>query len=677
MATSFFNNNCEDEVEELESAKQYADLARDWAIKMDGLVDGIDFSSKFWANQAAIGAGARITIKEDGTPLGDQFTTLNFGAGVTATQTTTNEVLIQSTGQILVETFDDGVGFIAGTSDEITLATEVVSKNNIDIYFDGMYQNKETYDVSGVLVTFDSVIPVGVGEIEVVYPRLMDVGIAAAENVTFGSTNVDDELVSLDARLTVTESDITSLDGRLTIVERSALVNRPFPNVAAVDTATFLQTGDFVEWLGYTTPGDGGGNKGEIGTGFGTADNGSVFDLSGSGLQARGLFPLGFTSPKQWGAVGDGVADDTVPVSNWQAFTGIQLSPSGDYNTPGSVGASGSTRVLIADNTSESGSDIPYLTIADEPFKTLPKNHVFVQQDTANRSDAVCVQIQRIVSTDDGNTNPKALRAITVVNDGTGGNQVEYAISGEVENSDNSGTAVEGGTSISGVSLKKAAGTGVMFGGHFQVKDETDAATVGGIVGVECNIQANGPDTNSNRIGFDLIARTYEPGTLAGEFSAGLRIRNSSTIDGGKWTNAILIQDGVQTTPQAITIENSPGTIVGYGIEDSGQKARGIDLQGQYGIAAIDAKNSNLTTSDVVIRLKDKGKIQFDDASNSFIKWDSAVNSGGGSLVLGGQSTQTTVGAAGAASALPANPTGYLNLNINGADFVLPFYNQA
>ena len=35
---------------------------------------------------------------------------------------------------------------------------------------------------------------------------------------------------------------------------------------------------------------------------------------------------------------------------------------------------------------------------------------------------------------------------------------------------------------------------------------------------------------------------------------------------------------------------------------------------------------------------------------------------------------QTTVGAAGAASALPATPTGYKTETINGAQYVIPFY---
>lgn len=42
-------------------------------------------------------------------------------------------------------------------------------------------------------------------------------------------------------------------------------------------------------------------------------------------------------------------------------------------------------------------------------------------------------------------------------------------------------------------------------------------------------------------------------------------------------------------------------------------------------------------------------------------------------LTFGGD-TQTTVGAAGAASALPATPTGYAVITIGGTDYVLPYY---
>jgi hypothetical protein len=36
--------------------------------------------------------------------------------------------------------------------------------------------------------------------------------------------------------------------------------------------------------------------------------------------------------------------------------------------------------------------------------------------------------------------------------------------------------------------------------------------------------------------------------------------------------------------------------------------------------------------------------------------------------------SQTTVGAAGGASALPATPTGYIPVTINGVEYVVPFY---
>jgi hypothetical protein len=213
-----------------------------------------------------------------------------------------------------------------------------------------------------------------------------------------------------------------------------------------------------------------------------------------------------------------------------------------------------------------------------------PRNLLFVRQETAERSDSTAVQIQRVVTTDDGHVNPKALRALTVITGG-GGDQIEYAISGEVENSDNTRSGAEGGAAVSGVALKKAANTGIMFGAHFQVKDETGAATVGGIVGVECNIQGNGADTNANRFGFDIIARTFGAGA-AGVFTAGVRIRNSEGAAGGRWTHGVLIEDGAQTVLNGITIDTSPGAS-GYGISDTGSKPVGLLLAGAYGAAAI------------------------------------------------------------------------------------------
>ena len=45
-----------------------------------------------------------------------------------------------------------------------------------------------------------------------------------------------------------------------------------------------------------------------------------------------------------------------------------------------------------------------------------------------------------------------------------------------------------------------------------------------------------------------------------------------------------------------------------------------------------------------------------------------------GDLTLASPTTQTTVGAAGGASALPATPTGYITVNLGNGPVVIPYY---
>ena len=48
-----------------------------------------------------------------------------------------------------------------------------------------------------------------------------------------------------------------------------------------------------------------------------------------------------------------------------------------------------------------------------------------------------------------------------------------------------------------------------------------------------------------------------------------------------------------------------------------------------------------------------------------------------GTLTFASSPTQTTVGAAGGASALPATPTGYLQMNLGNQLFIIPFYDPS
>ena len=87
-------------------------------------------------------------------------------------------------------------------------------------------------------------------------------------------------------------------------IDRRGIV---FDSVADMKAFAGLQLGAKVRTLGYYAPGDGGGNDYEIvAAGTGTDDGGSFIDLSGSGLQAKGLFGA-TVNVKQFGAVGDGV----------------------------------------------------------------------------------------------------------------------------------------------------------------------------------------------------------------------------------------------------------------------------------------------------------------------------------------------------------------------------------
>jgi hypothetical protein len=186
---------------------------------------------------------------------------------------------VGSSGTVIINTFKDGVEYTAGFSNTISISQTLASKNNAWVFFDGVYQEKETYLLSGTLITFDSVIPIGVSTIEVVMPLVLDVGQTSAENVIF-STN----------------GNVEELLGKTLV----------FSNVAAIISATWLAIGMFCTTLGYSSAGDGGDNTYQIvAAGTGTPDGGEYIDLTGSSLQARGLFTKGHRTPKQYGTSSD------------------------------------------------------------------------------------------------------------------------------------------------------------------------------------------------------------------------------------------------------------------------------------------------------------------------------------------------------------------------------------
>jgi hypothetical protein len=104
----------------------------------------------------------------------------------------------------------------------------------------------------------------------------------------------------------------------------------------------------------------------------------------------------------------------------------------------------------------------------------------------------------------------------------------------------------------------------------------------------------------------------------------------------------------------------------------------------------IDGSRVPVSRATVGLWLADNVQVRLSDSANYYLRYRSSTsqvviaNTGtdffgidmtSGAMYLN-TLTQATVGAPGAASALPANPLGYWMANINGVSVSIPFYTQ-
>jgi hypothetical protein len=118
-----------------------------------------------------------------------------------------------------------------------------------------------------------------------------------------------------------------------------------FRNVAQMEAAQYLQVGWFANTKGYFNPGDGGGNDYEIvAAGTGTDNSGSFIDLSGSGLQAKGLFVDGLIVPEQFGCSTSLCTTELQAAFDYAA--GKQINLISNYLVDDAISVSSNTKVI-------------------------------------------------------------------------------------------------------------------------------------------------------------------------------------------------------------------------------------------------------------------------------------------------------------------------------------------
>jgi hypothetical protein len=147
-------------------------------------------------------------------------------------------------------------------------------------------------------------------------------------------------------------------------------------------------------------------------------------------------------------------------------------------------------------------------------------------------------------------------------------------------------------------------------------------------------------------------------------------------VSNATFINGILMQ-GAYTTALNISATAT------WGIYMSGTKTVGIDL-------------SNGTHTNAAIRIKELEELQFNNAGTSALAYDSTfvvpglfyrfstaavagfTNAGdlyvSNTIRWSSSVTASTVGAAGGASALPATPSGYIKVLIDGVYYKVPYY---
>jgi hypothetical protein len=168
--------------------------------------------------------------------------------------------------------------------------------------------------------------------------------------------------------------------------------------------------------------------------------------------------------------------------------------------------------------------------------------------------------------------------------------------------------------------------------------------------------------------------------TVKGSVNADTFISNSNgdiTIDPAG-TGAIVLtgpitHTGTQSTTGQLNVDNL--RLDGNAISATTGGITLTPADGQN--VTVSGTNTNLTAGEANFTLMEATTVRADTIENDTSDGDISISTQGTGVIDLNTATQSTVGSAGAASALPGTPTGYIKIKIAGTMRVIPFYDEA
>jgi microcystin-dependent protein len=320
------------------------------------VVDGFKVAIVKWtgdSNGVSIVRSGSDTINgATSAAIGSQYTSTTFVADFESNQWLSVTSGLGSTN-VAVDQFSGN-----GSTVAFTLSGDAGSENNTQVFVSGVYQEKDTYSLSGTTLTFSAAPPTGTGNIEVVWTaplaigvpsdgtvtpaKMADVGVTAA---TYGSATEIPQ-ISVNAKGQITSASNVAVSGvPVGAVEMFAMNTAPTgwlkANGAAVSRTTYSALFS------------------AIGTVFGVGDGSTTFNVP----DLRGEFIRGW--------------DDARGIDSGRAFGSAQASSFASHThtlTPVNSGAFANSTGIIPNANGGGGGAGTFTSNATGGTETRPRS---------------------------------------------------------------------------------------------------------------------------------------------------------------------------------------------------------------------------------------------------------------------------------------------------------------